>query len=88
MERVLGSTKTESVLDVKCMFWPGLNIQPWLFYATFLSNSQRARARFWLWITKVPGPTNTLHILNAERALITAVWGAVYLYLGEIYGRA
>ena len=33
----------------------------------------------------VTGPTKNLHILNAEWVLIT-VWGAVYLYLWEIYG--
>ncbi len=32
----------------------------------------------------VTGPTENLHILNAEWVLIT-VWGAVYLYLWEIY---
>ncbi len=42
--------------------------------------SRRARARFWLWIMKVTGPSKTLHILNAEVVLITE-WGAVYLYL-------
>ncbi len=46
-------------------------------------SSRRARARFWLWIMKVTGPTKTLHILNAEVVLITE-WGAVYLYLWEI----
>ncbi len=53
--------------------------------AVFAHNSQRAWGRFLLWITKVSGPTKTLHILNAEEVLIT-VWGAVYLYLWEIYG--
>ena len=32
----------------------------------------------------VTGPTKNLHILNAEWVLIS-VWGAVYLYLWEIY---
>ncbi len=32
---------------------------------------QKARVRFWRLITKVSGPTKTLHILNAEVVLIT-----------------
>ncbi len=56
-----------------------------IFRNVYSTYSQRARVRFWLWITKVSGPTKTLHILNAEVVLIT-VWGAVYLYLWEIYG--
>ncbi len=37
------------------------------------NNSRRARVRFWLWITKVSGPTKTLHILNAGVVLITSI---------------
>ncbi len=36
-----------------------------------MASSQRARVRFWLWITKVSGPTKTLHILNAEVVILT-----------------
>ncbi len=48
-------------------------------------NSRRARVRFWLWITKVPGPTKTLHILNAEVVLITVWGGSISITVGNLW---
>ncbi len=47
--------------------------------------SRGARVSFGLWILKVKGPTQNLHILNPEVVMIT-VWGASFGNKWEYYG--